>query len=64
MAQSKAQAIAEGMADYLEQVAEAVEAYGADCNCCCCTGECTYTYRDLEEIEVQLYYGEIERWPF
>lgn len=61
---SKPTAIAEGLAEWQEQAAEWQAIVDADCACCCCTGECTYNYSELEELEEKLFYGELDRWPF
>jgi hypothetical protein len=60
----KPRAIAEGLSEWQEQAAEAYAAYNADCACCCCTGECNFSADELTKIEQQVFFGELDRWPF
>jgi hypothetical protein len=61
---NRSAAISEGVTEWLEELAEYQVYLDQTCNCCCCTGECTYNYSELEEIEQKVFYGELDAWPF
>lgn len=61
---NRSAAISEGVTEWQEQLAEWAALRDADCICCCCTGECTYSVSELEEIEQKVFYGELDAWPF